>query len=296
MKEKTISSTHGLYITNRLREPLMGEIIQALHLPVGSQGLDVGCGIGLQALQLADAVGESGHVTGLDASASFLELAQGFARQATLSERISFRQGDWNELPFADSTFDWAWSADAAGYATSVPGRVMRELARVVKPAGSVIVLFWSSQVLLPGYPALEARLNATWAGIAPFEDEAPPETHYLRTLGWLREAGLVDVRAEIFASSVSAPLDKDLRESLTALFEMRWGKAETDLSPEDWQTYQRLCRADSPDLLLNRPDYYAFFTYSVFHGRRQGAPTLGPLQRGKPLLRTPKPEFWDRL
>ncbi len=268
MKENPESLAHRLYVVNCLREPLMSEIIRSLSLPVGSRGLDVGCGIGLQALQLAEAVGAAGHVTGLDASTSLLELAQEFARQSALPGRVSFRQGDWNELPFADGTFDWVWSADAAGYAAREPVRVMRELAQVVKPGGSVIVLFWSSQMLLPGYPALEARLNITRAGLAPCEEGTPPEAHCLRAMSWLREAGLVNVRAQVFAHSISAPLDEDVRASLAALFEMRWSGARTELSSEDWQAFQRLCRVDAPECILNRDDYYAFFTYSVFQGQ----------------------------
>jgi len=42
---------------NPLREPVLRSAIQALQLPPGSRGLDVGCGIGLQALLLADEVG-----------------------------------------------------------------------------------------------------------------------------------------------------------------------------------------------------------------------------------------------
>jgi hypothetical protein len=39
----------------------------------------------------------------------------------------------------------------------------------VVRLGGSVAILFWSSQMLLPGHPVLEARLNATRVGIAPY-------------------------------------------------------------------------------------------------------------------------------
>ena len=47
---------------NPLREPVLRSAIQALQLLRASHGLDVGCGIGLQALLLAEAVGADGHV------------------------------------------------------------------------------------------------------------------------------------------------------------------------------------------------------------------------------------------
>jgi hypothetical protein len=93
------------------------------------------------------------------------------------------------------------------------------------------------------------------------------PEVHYLRALGWLREAELGETRAETFAGSVFAPLNENHRQALTDLFEMRWGAAEADVSPDDWREYCRLCKPGSPDFILNSQDYYAFFTYSVFKG-----------------------------
>ncbi len=71
-------------------------------------------------------------------------------KKAGLSERISFREGDVNKLPFADETFDWAWSMDCVGYAPIEPLPLVKELARVVKPGGSVAILAWSSEKLLP--------------------------------------------------------------------------------------------------------------------------------------------------
>ena len=68
--ESTVHNTdtylQGLILTNPLQEPIFRRAIHALNLPPGSRGLDVGCGIGLQAIMLADAVGEAGHVTGVD--------------------------------------------------------------------------------------------------------------------------------------------------------------------------------------------------------------------------------------
>ena len=47
----------------------------------------------------------------------------------------------------------------------------------------------------------------------------------------------------------------------------MRWPGVRSELSDVDWADYQRLCREESPDFILNRTDYYAFFTYTMFSG-----------------------------
>jgi SAM-dependent methyltransferase len=276
----------NLDVTDPLREPILRETVRALHLSPGTRGLDVGCGIGRQAVLLAEAVGPMGHVTGLDASRPLLDQGSLYAARAGLSERISFQQGDWRALPFDDGTFDWVWSADAVGYAPGDHGAEIRELVRVVKPGGLVAILFWSSQMLLPGYPALEARLNATRAGLAPFVDGTPPESHPLRALGRFQAAGLEAIRVETFARTVSAPLDDDLRAALLALLEMRWAGSEAELSADDRAIYRRLCQATSPDLIVDRPDYCAFFTYTLFYGQVRssaGAP-LNEEERRSPL------------
>lgn len=257
-----------LLVSHPLREPVLRQVIQALPLPRGSRGLDAGCGIGQPMLLLAEAVGLSGHVTGLDICPEFLAKAREIVQEAGLSEQISFKEGNVNKLPFGDNTFDWLWSADCVGYPAQEPLSLMKELKRVVKPGGTVAILIYSSQQLLPGFPQLEARLNATSSGLAPFTKGMKPELHSLRALGWYHNAGFKDVKAHTFVGDAHAPLSDDIHKALMALIEMRWIEPESELAEQDHHQYQRLCRPESADFILNLPDYYAFFTYSLFSGK----------------------------
>ncbi len=257
-----------LRVTDPMRQPLLRAAVDALHLAKGSRGLDAGCGIGLQVPLLADAVGAGGHITALDVLPEFLLEAERVAAQAGLSGRVAFRQGNINNLPFEDHTFDWLWSASCAGYPAQKPVPLLQELARVVKPGGSVAILVYSSQMLLPGYPLLEARLNATSAGIAPFTKHMRPESHWLNALGWFRDAGLEEVTARTFVAEFQAPLIPEFRDGLISLLEMRWEGAQSEVSKEDWAVYQRLSEPESSGFILDRPGYYAFFTETLFHGK----------------------------
>ena len=154
---------------NPLRETVMRSVIQALQLPRGSHGLDAGCGIGLQMPLLAEAVGLAGHIDGIDLLPELLKYGEDMVKKAGLSEQITFHEGDVSSLPFENDTFDWVWSADCIGYPAAELKPLLQELVRVVKPGGSVNILAWSSQQLLPGYPLLEARLNATCSAYIPF-------------------------------------------------------------------------------------------------------------------------------
>lgn len=257
-----------LLADRELREPLLSTVINTMPFPAGSRGLDVGCGIGLQCLLLADKVGSIGHVTGLDISTKFLDLGRTFVEKAGLSEQVSFQEGDVSRLPFDNKTFDWVWSSDCVGYAPWEPLPLLQELTRVVKPGGLVAILSWTSESLLPGYPRLEARLRATTPGLAPFIQGKEPETHFLRALGWFHKLGLQEPQAKVFADSYFAPLSDKIHTALKSLLDMRWPDAELELSSDDRAEFKRLCNPGSPDYILNIPDYYAHFTYTVFWGK----------------------------
>jgi len=86
-----------------------------------------GCGISLQAIMLAEAMGPGGRVTGVDLSPEFLDCTRSIAEKAGMSEQVSFQEGDMNNLPFDNDAFDWVWSANCAGYAPGEPLPLLKE-------------------------------------------------------------------------------------------------------------------------------------------------------------------------
>ena len=158
MNSEMDTYAHVLTVTDPLRVPVIQTAIQALQISRGSRGLDAGCGVGLQSLLLAEAVGTDGCITGLDLSPELLVYARKNAEKAGLTKQVEFKEGDVKNLPFENNTFEWAWSADLVGYAPLDSLPLVKELVRVVKPGGTVAILAWSSEKLLPGYPLLEAR------------------------------------------------------------------------------------------------------------------------------------------
>jgi demethylmenaquinone methyltransferase/2-methoxy-6-polyprenyl-1,4-benzoquinol methylase len=263
---QTRAVIQNLEETNPLREPILRSIIASLNLSRGSEGLDIGCGIGSQTLLLAETTAPTGHVTGLDISAELLDYARDKIAASPLADRISFKQGDMNSLPFPDNVFDWVWSADCVGYPSGDLLTTLKEIVRVVKPGGRVALLAWTSQQLLPGYSLLEAQFNAAYSAYAPLLRGIDPAAHFMRALRSFSEVGLVNAKAQTFISEVQAPLSAECRAALTSLIGMVWN-VPPEAPDADRVEYQRLCQAGSPDFILNLPEYYGFFTYTMFTG-----------------------------
>src|SRR5258705_12700452 len=94
---------------NRFQELEARQIIRNLDLPAGSQGLDVGCGVGLWALWLAEAVGPGGRVVGIEPEAEKVEAARGLVGGETEPgrRRVTPRDGTPMPLPHPAAGVGW---------------------------------------------------------------------------------------------------------------------------------------------------------------------------------------------
>ena len=113
--------------------PLFGAALDAAPVTAGTRLLDAGCGAGLLTL-LAKLRGAT--VSAIDASPSLVEIARQRVPDADV------REGDLETLPFADDSFDAVAAVNSVFYAADM-AVAMRELVRVVRPGGRVVVTAW---------------------------------------------------------------------------------------------------------------------------------------------------------
>lgn len=118
-------------------------------LDADSTVLDVACGTGDLALVIAEACGA--RVVGVDFCRPMLDIAA--RKSAETRHTIPFVEGDALRLPFADEKFDAATIAFGLRNLSDVAGG-LRELRRILKPGGRLVVLEFSRPVV-PGFRAL---------------------------------------------------------------------------------------------------------------------------------------------
>jgi demethylmenaquinone methyltransferase/2-methoxy-6-polyprenyl-1,4-benzoquinol methylase len=132
------------------------------ELDPGAAALDVCCGTGDLALELAARVGPQGQVVGCDFSEAMLELARGKAGERSLSQ-VSFEWADALELPYPDGAFDAVTVGFGARNLANLD-RGLGELARVLKPGGRLVIL----EITHPRRPPLSVFYSLWFDRLVP--------------------------------------------------------------------------------------------------------------------------------
>lgn len=232
-------------------------MISHMGLQPGQQALDVGCGTGRPAIQLARATNT--HVTAISISQSQVETATRYARESGVAPRaqvqgmgagalpsnqpeamdgtptVQFELVDAMAIPYSDGTFDAAWAFESIFH---MPSRlqVFREMARVVRPGGRVVVAdFVTLHPLTPEeiaivYPAFAAN------DLGSLEDYC----------GDLKQAGLTNVRCRdvtvnTFRPSNRATLRELQTEAAMAKLSAVYGREQADSFLSGWGAIQKV-------------------------------------------------------
>ena len=114
------------------------QLINRLGARKGDRILDIGCGVGHDSRTLAQWVGPTGYVIGVDRSKTMIRAARRAVRHLNLP--LDFRLGDIHRLDFEDSTFD-ACLASKVFLHIEHPRKAVSEIVRVLKPGACLAAL-----------------------------------------------------------------------------------------------------------------------------------------------------------
>ncbi len=136
----------GVITNSRLREAARHRMLRSVAWRGDERVLDVGCGNGFLLVEIARRL-TGGSITGIDlwmpgAGDQTAELAWRNARLEGVEDRVEIRNVDARTMPFSEATFDVIVSSLMLHHAGNGEdrARVMDEMARVLKPGGSVLL------------------------------------------------------------------------------------------------------------------------------------------------------------
>ncbi len=158
--EKEARKTDRTYLTPDVTRQRM-RTLEALQLNAGEFVLDVGCGTGLLAHDMATLVGASGRVAGVDINQHRLMLAE--QRCADLPQ-VQLKQSKAENLPEGVESFDAVSCVQVLLYLSDVP-TALSEMYRVLKTGGRIVIIEtdWRGTVLNSFDDSLTRKILAAW-------------------------------------------------------------------------------------------------------------------------------------
>lgn len=241
---------------------MLYDLVAEFPLPRRAAALDVGCGEGGHAVELAKRFGMD--VRGIDPLEWHLDLARReLARQAAdlpgLGEAVRFELGSAENLPVDAAAVDLVWCRDVLVHVADLP-RAYAEFRRVLRPGGRVLVYQMFATDLLEPREAerLLAVMGCVPASMAPENTEAA-----------IRAAGLVVERCVVLGTEWgeydqehSGKPGRNLLHAARLLrdperYVQRFGQANYDIALGDclWHVYRMIGKLSGRIYVLTSPE-----------------------------------------
>ncbi len=131
--ESTKSLANSIINTNKIMAEMAG-------IGAGHKVMDAGCGVGGSSIYLAKNKGAS--CTGITLSAKQVESAQRYAKKNGVEDKVVFEVKDYTETGYDDNSFDFCWALESMGTASD-KSLVLKELYRVLRPGGKLVICDW---------------------------------------------------------------------------------------------------------------------------------------------------------
>ena len=135
----------GIHMNKGNKHICMNTYLQLMPGP-GSRVLEIGMGNGYFVKDLLD-MADDIHYTGIDYSSTMVEAAREMNKDFIDTGQARFEQASITNIPFRNETFDYASTTNTI-YFWPDPELNIRELARVMKPGGKLVVAYRSREFL----------------------------------------------------------------------------------------------------------------------------------------------------
>ena len=173
--------------------PLKRRTHELMGIGPGSAALDLGCGPATDTLALAEIVGSSGRVGGVDAAREMIQVADERVRTAGATEWVRHVLADASSLPLETGSFD-ACRSERVFQHLADPEGALAELHRVTRPGGRVVVADPDLCSM-----SIDTRETDTEWRLFHSMAEIQQNGYSARTLYRLfKQRGFADVRAEV--------------------------------------------------------------------------------------------------
>jgi ubiquinone/menaquinone biosynthesis C-methylase UbiE len=191
-----------------LFQPWALRVAAAAGLAAGDRVLDVACGTGVLAREARRRVGEAGRVAGLDPAPGMIAAAR------EIEPGIDWIPGSAEDLPFDDDSFDAVLSQFGIMFFED-RAAAAREMARVTRPGGRLVLAAWHGTDRNPIYRDIAALLDTEVSPAAgdavrvPFRLGNPEDL-----AGLLRAAGCVEIAVETATERARFPDTRTMVEA----------------------------------------------------------------------------------
>jgi ubiquinone/menaquinone biosynthesis C-methylase UbiE len=152
------AETYESYMVPTLFAPWASYLVQAAKPQPGERVLDVACGTGIVARQIASHIGSSGSVVGIDLNPNMLSVARAAAQGEELT--IEWHQGKAEKLPFPNASFDLVLCQFALMFFNDRQA-ALAEMRRVLANNGRLLLSVWQGMDRHPFYQKLHEVIQS---------------------------------------------------------------------------------------------------------------------------------------
>ena len=157
---RSAGDIHQRHLTPALFQQWTDRVLNAADLQPDMRVADIACGTGVLTHAAIALVGKNGLVAGIEANKDFLEVARSSSPTVPRTRpSIVWQHAQPQKLPFADGSFDAVVCQFGLMFFED-RAAALREMYRILRPGGRMVLTVWDSVELSPGFSAEQRLLH----------------------------------------------------------------------------------------------------------------------------------------